>query len=756
MDSEKAKRIIYTSADKTAGALGVTVLLVLRVIATVLLIAITTGLLFACIFAYYVKTNLTTNIDVTLSDFSLSLSSSIAYEDESGNWRELTTLSGTENRIWITYDGIPKDMEHAAVAIEDKRFYEHKGVDWYRTVAAFANMFLTMKNDFGGSTITQQLIKNLTKEDDVTVQRKLMEIFQALDLEKRYTKDEIIEWYLNVVYFGEGCNGIYTAAEKYFGKEPGELSLAECTSIIGITNNPSRYDPFISTANNKQRQETILREMYDQEYISYEEYTEAVAEELVFTRSEHEEYVQEIYTYYEEAVINDVLSDLVAIKGVNMETARALLYSGGYKIYSCIDPNIQAQVDAVYQNTENLPQPYYKSNQQLQSSIVVMDPYTGNILALEGGVGEKTINFGLNRATQTQRPPGSSIKPIAVYGPAFEYGLITQSTLVNDAPYPEVKLSGTTWLPRNSGGGYRHIITIRQALTSSINTVSAQVLDKLTPAVSYEFLQTRLGVTSLIEADRDYAPLSLGQLTNGITVREMCQAYCAFVNEGTFTYARTYTRVEDAAGNIVLENEPKTITALKPDTAHSITNMLQNALAYGTGGDAYFTGMSIAGKTGTTSDNKDRWFVGYSPYYVAAVWTGYDQPEAMYYYINPAAKIWKTVMQPVHEGLENKNFPTAPWGRATNIFGDLTEALEEQEEAKKAAAEAEKKAAEEAARAAEEAAKAAEEAAQGNSGGGTTTPTTPPATGGEGNSGGNNSGEQEPAEPEEDELPWIP
>lgn len=340
------------AADATVSVAGA----VLRVLGTILLIVLVTGLLFLCIFAYYVKNCLSTDLDVQLSDFTVSLSSSILYEDSDGNWQNLTNLSSTENRVWIDYADIPKDMEHAAVAIEDKRFYKHKGVDWYRTTGAFINMFLSMKNDFGGSTITQQLIKNLTKQDDITVQRKLLEIFQALEFEKSYDKEEIMEWYLNIVYFGEGCNGVYTAAETYFGKEPKDLTLAECASIIGITNNPSKYDPFISRENNKARQETILKQMYEQGYINKEQYDGAVAQELVFVRSESDDATQTIYSYYAEAVINDVLNDLVEQKGVSRDTARTLLYSGGYQVYSCYDPSIQQAIDDVYTDLDKMPQ----------------------------------------------------------------------------------------------------------------------------------------------------------------------------------------------------------------------------------------------------------------------------------------------------------------------------------------------------------------------------------------------------------------
>ena len=654
------------AADATVSVAGA----VLRVLGTILLIVLVTGLLFLCIFAYYVKNCLSTDLDVQLSDFTVSLSSSILYEDSDGNWQNLTNLSSTENRVWIDYADIPKDMEHAAVAIEDKRFYKHKGVDWYRTTGAFINMFLSMKNDFGGSTITQQLIKNLTKQDDITVQRKLLEIFQALEFEKSYDKEEIMEWYLNIVYFGEGCNGVYTAAETYFGKEPKDLTLAECASIIGITNNPSKYDPFISRENNKTRQETILKQMYEQGYINKEQYDEAVAQELVFVRSESDDATQTIYSYYAEAVINDVLNDLVEQKGVSRDTARTLLYSGGYQVYSCYDPSIQQAIDDVYTDLDKMPQRPSASGQQFESAIVIMDPYTGEIKGMSGGTDKKTINFGTNRATQSKRPPGSSIKPIATYGPAMELGLITQYTQVNDAA--DIKLSGTSWYPKNSGGGNYGVITIREALQRSLNTVSAQILDKLTPRASYEFLKDKLGVTSLAESDCDYAPLALGQLTNGITVREMTQAYSAFVNDGVFTYGRTYSYVKDSSGEVVLENPARTIVAFKANTAWNMADMLCNAVNSGTGTEARLTGMPVGGKTGTTTNNCDRWFVGFTPYYVAAVWTGYDMPEYMNFSGNPAAQIWKLVMDPIHKELPTKSFPTPTIGSPTGIFGNFS------------------------------------------------------------------------------------
>ena len=668
---KKIVNAVFGGVRFTAAGIG-------KVLLTILLIGLLTGVLFMCIFAYYVKTTLTDDIDLSLEDFNVNESSRILYQDKaSGEWKELTMIQSDEKRIWIDYDQIPQDMLDAIVSIEDKRFYEHKGVDWYRTSAALVNMFITMRNDFGGSTITQQLIKNLTKQDDITVQRKLLEIFQALEFEKTYDKEEILEWYLNVVYFGEGCYGIEAAAQTYFGKSASQMTLAECASLAGITNNPSRYDPFISRANNKARQELILGEMYKTtETITKEEYDAAKAEELHFVRSEASEFVQEIYSYYEEVVYQDVINDLMEQKGINEKTAKQLLLYGGYQIYSCIDMDIQNILDSYYTDLSRLPKPWRNdSKDHFQSAMVIMDPYTGEIKALTGGTGEKNINFGLNRAVNAYRSPGSAIKPIASYGPAMEYGLITPSTQVNDDP--DITLRGTWWYPHNyTVDSYSGWVTIRSALTSSLNTVPAQIVDKLTPQVCYDFMVNRLGFESMHPEDADYAPMALGQLKYGITVREMTQAFGAFANTGTFTYSRTYTKVTDMDGNLILQNDPETIQAFSPTVAVNMTSMLRGVVTGGTGGEARIGSMPVAGKTGTTTGSKDRYFVGYTPYYVAAVWTGYDLNENMYFSGNPAAQIFSRVMKAVHEGLPVKSFPNGTYQAPTGIFGSEEDEVE--------------------------------------------------------------------------------
>ena len=664
---------------------------VLGVIGTILLIGVVTGLIFVCIFAFYVKTCITPSLDLDLNDFTLNQSSIIYYQDSNGDYKKLTTVKSSENRIWVDGDQIPQYMKDALVAIEDKRFYTHKGVDWFRTAHAALNMF-TGGSTFGGSTITQQLIKNLTQQDDITVQRKLLEIFQALDLEKNYDKDEILEYYLNAVYFGEGCYGVQTAAQTYFGKDAKDLTVAEAASIVGITNLPTYYDPFYSVENNKERQENVLREMYKQGYLNKSEYEEAKSQELEFVRGENAP-SSSTYSYYEEVVISDVITDLAEAKGISRNAASQLVHNAGYEIYACIDKDIQAKVDAIYTNLDELPKSYSGTKSQLQSAIVIIDQTTGEIKALCGGTGEKTISYGLNRATGTTRPPGSSIKPIAVYGPAVEYGLISPSTLVLDADETHVQLAHTSWYPKNSPNTYDGIITITTALQKSKNTVAAQIMDKLTPSASLEFLRSRLGVESLIDSDADYAAMALGEPHYGITVREMAQAYTALANDGVFTYSRTYTMVKDRTGKIILDNQPHTIQAFSQDTARTMTYMLNNAATYGTGSESRLSNMPVAGKTGTTTSNRDRWFCGYTPYYTCAVWTGYDTPERMSFSGNPATQIWQKVMSAVHADLPYKDFNISYGGSPTGIFGSREE-LQDQaltEEERKQKEEEEKK-----------------------------------------------------------------
>ncbi|MCL1835610.1 MAG: PBP1A family penicillin-binding protein [Oscillospiraceae bacterium] len=656
----KAKRIAKKAAKTGAWAISDILLLCVKAIGTVLLTAVTTGVVFMCIFLIYVKTNLYTELDINPADFSLNQSSDIYYIDpETGRQRWLVTLQSTEFREIVDYSDIPKHTINALVAIEDHRFHKHSGVDWYRTAGAFLNMFLSMKDTFGGSTITQQLIKNLTHEDETTVQRKLLEIFRALEYEKKYDKEEILELYLNLVYFGHGRYGIAAAADYYFGKDVSELTLAESASIIGITNNPSRYSPYANRTANKERQELILGRMRDLGYISDEEFRRARNERLNFKRGEHSEYEEVIYTWFEETVIRDVTADLVRERGISEAAARRILFTNGLKIISTLDPSIQAAVDDIYMNPDSLPR-VTGSNAQLQSGIVIADPYTGDIKALSGGVGDKKKNMLLNRATMTRRPPGSAIKPLSVYAPAMEYGYITPDTLFDDSE--NAMLKGTTWMPKNADRAYHGIVDVRTAVRLSYNTISAQVLDLVHPSVSYRFMRDTLGF-GLDPQDENYAPLSLGQLTYGATVREMTSGFTMFPNSGDRVELRSYTMIYDSKNAVFLDNSTKNVRAISDIASYWMTTLLTDVVTNGTGGSANLGAMPTAGKTGTTTDMKDRWFVGFTPYYIAAVWTGYDIPAVMSSSGNPAAQIWKMVMSKVHEDL-----PPIPFHRPENVY----------------------------------------------------------------------------------------
>jgi len=651
----KTKRIVKKAAKTSVWAISDVFFLALKALGTILLITITTAAVFSCILLLYLRTNMTTGIEVNPELFQMSRSSVICYVDPlSGHEIELVTLQSTEFRREVEFAEIPEHTIQAVVSIEDHRFFRHSGVDWYRTAGAFMNMFLSMRDTFGGSTITQQLIKNMTQEDDATVQRKLQEIFRALEFERQYSKEEILELYLNLVYFGHGCYGIGAAAYHYFGKDVSELTLAESAAIVGITNNPSRFSPYANRAANKERQELILRRMFELGYIETEwDLKRALTEPLDFQRGEDEEFQQVIYTWFEEAIIRDVIRDLQTMNDYSELLARRTLYTGGLRIIATIDLEMQAIVDELYQNPEKLPN-VTGSTQPLQSSIIIADPYTGEVKALSGGTGRKTRNMLLNRATMTRRPPGSALKPISVYTPAMEYGLLTPNTLYDDSEY--VSLSGTSWMPRNADRSYSGIVDVRTAIRLSLNTIPAVVLDELGPTISFSFMKNLLGF-GLHPADEDYAPLAAGQLTHGATVREMTSAFSIFPNSGERVELRTYSRVYDHKGDILIDNTTRSLRVVSETTAYWMTDMLNEAAVSGTGSSANLgRSMPTAGKTGTSTDSKDRWFVGFTPYYIAAVWTGFDTPAPMRTTGNPAAIIWKQIMLPIHDGLETRQF----------------------------------------------------------------------------------------------------
>ena len=622
-------------------------------------------------------------------------SSSIVYTDKlTGQDVLMKTLYADENRVWVEYSDIPQNLINATVAIEDKRFWSHSGVDWKRTLGSAVYMF-TGQSVQGGSTITQQLIKNLSQNDDVTVRRKVLEIFTALEFEKSHSKEEIIEMYLNNIYLGRQCNGVYTAAKKYFDKDVSDLTLSECACLISITNNPSLYDPYNHPENNRKRASAVLKQMYLQGYITEEEEISAMAEigylpdggtdsdgNQVFTYHEDQvtlNFVQKdttqeeeagttangLNSWYTDAVISAVQNDLMETYGYTREAASNVLYQGGLTIHTCYDPDAQAIVDSVYENASVLDGCESKKGQELMSAISLVDNETGAVIAL-GQTGEKTVNRGTVYATDAKRQPGSSIKPLSVYAPALEEKLITPYSAVDDTPF-RIDSDGNAY-PKNSSRSYSGLTDITTAVKKSLNTAAVKTLDLVGLQTSYEYLTDVFGFSSIVDymvvangevkSDIDYSPLALGGLTTGVTTFEMAGAYSTFPRNGVYIKPHLYTTVTDSDGNVILSNDETGTAALSENTAYYMNQMLEAVVSDGTGTKAQIPGYTVAGKTGTTNSNYDRWFCGYTSYYTAAVWIGYEYSESIQASGNPAVNLWQQVMSQMMQGKTDKSLTT--------------------------------------------------------------------------------------------------
>lgn len=680
---------------------------VLGAVATVLLICIVCGFVFMDTLGDYLESDILPNAAVVLDDYDMDAPSYVYNVNKDGQIELLQELYASTDWKKATYEEIPQALINAAVAIEDKRFYEHQGVDWFTTIKAFANMFFGDET-VGGSSITQQLIKNKTGKDSVTVQRKVQEFFSATLVEKNNDKKVIIEEYLNSIYMGQGCRGVKSAAAAYFGKELQTLTIAECASLISITNNPSLFDPYSDSEfvyegeimngmqRNRHRQMLVLGEMLNQGYITREEYDEAVAQELVLKSgiAEEDQWVvcanplcgyegirstyatdsglkcpqcgtvpvittdasQEVYSYFVDALLNDVARAMAQQDGIT-EWSKSIwqdymekINSGGYHIYATIDTDVQAQVDKIYKDLDNIPKT--RSAQQLQSAIVVIDNSTGDIVAMAGGVGDDKVHFGLNRATQSELQSGSSIKPLTIYAPGFEQGTISPATVIKDLP---MEYTDGAW-PRNDDREYSYSRTIFSGIEDSVNAVAANTLQKIGTNYGYEFAKNSFGLTTLVDEDLQFSALALGAQHYGVTVRNMASAFATFANNGVYREGRTFTKVYDSKGNLVLENTQDSKEILSKKTVNYTNYCLTNAVEAGTGAGADFYDVDVAGKTGSTSSFRDRWFCGYTGYYTAAVWCGYDTPETIRLVggaYNPASRLWKNVMKPLHDGLSN-------------------------------------------------------------------------------------------------------
>ena len=633
--------------------------------------AVRSVILVICLVAIIILTGMTVGMyvavrreikDMNIKNLALNCTSFIYYNDSAGQTRELEQIVSENNRIWIDSSQIPQVMKDAIVSIEDERFYSHGGIDIKRTAGATVKWTLSKigigSSDYGGSTITQQVIKNITQENKTKVSRKIKEMMRAVALEHELSKDEILTMYLNIVYFAQNCYGVEAASNTYFNKHASDLTLAEAASIAGITQYPSKYDPVEHPDNNIEKRNIVLSKMLELGKITQEQYDEAVTSDLV-TNNAYQIKQSHITSYFSDQVVNDVINDLVFEKGYSYDFATQQVYSGGLKIYATIDMDIQSIMEEVFNNPENLN--VYDSDYgdvgKPQSAMVVTDPYTGAVKGLVGGLGEKTDIRGWNRATQAKRQPGSSIKPVSVYAPAIDLGKITEMDVVTDE---EIEIGSDKWKPKNSYSGFKGEMTIKDAVARSSNIPAVKVLDKVGLTSSFGYMQNKFHF-ALIEDDKNYSALALGGLKSGVSPKDMAGAYGAFVNSGKYIAPYTYTQVVDASGQVILEHNANASQAISAASAFITSDLLYGVVNsdIGTGRRAQLDcGMDAYGKTGTTDDDYDKWFVGYTPYYVGAVWFGFDTPAsltAMGITNNPSVVAWKQVMDKIHAYLPEKH-----------------------------------------------------------------------------------------------------
>lgn len=632
-----------------------------------ILLTVTLTALF-CILSFVIYASSDEDLDVqdiyTLAKAQDRTTKLYYIETEQKNSRIIRELEGgalfaSQNREWVSYERIPKNLIDAFVAIEDHRFFSHKGIDIRRTAGAIIG-FINGKSSYGGSTLNQQLIKNVSGENAYSVSRKVKEMIKAVKLDSELTKEEILELYLNTIYLSHNCYGIGSAAELYFGKDVSELTLNECAALASIPQSPSKWDPINEKGNNAIRRRVVLQRMHELEMISESELENALGEKLCLAldRTRNTENDQ-IYSWYTESVIDEA-TRLLQSSGIakNAQTAKKLLFTGGLKVITGINPEMQKRVETYFENESN----FYSSDTLIhpEASMVVIDPKNGRILAIAGATGKKTANRTLSYATQTHRSPGSSIKPLSVYAPALDMGLITYGTVIDDTPVRFVSSgngSSRPW-PQNYPNGYRGLTTVRDAVCRSVNTVAVKILQKVGVSRSFSLLYDSLNIKSLVSevdtkgatyTDLAESPLALGQLTRGVTVSEITSAYTALANGGLFSEGKTVLKILASDGTVLVDNEKEPTRVFSEATASIMTKLLCGVTASGTASAMTLKqSFECAGKTGTTTKDQDRWFIGYTPDLLAGVWFGYPTPKSLDGYRNspsPAVRTFDNVMK---------------------------------------------------------------------------------------------------------------
>ena len=589
--------------------------------------------------------------------------------DVEGN--AIATLGSEQKKMTIPIKEMPQNLIDAYVSIEDERFYSHHGVDIKRTGGAILSYITHFGNSsYGGSTITQQLVKNLTGDSTDSITRKVKEWWKAFLLESYFSKEEILEMYLNVIYVGPNIYGVQTGAKYYFNKDISDLSLAQCAYLAGINNSPNSYNPFTEDDNmdliNK-RTSTVLSKMLELGKISEKEYNDALEEiekGLDFKKGTIKT-ESSIYSYHTDALISQVISDISKKKDISETFATNYLYMAGLTIHSTQNSDIQDEVEK-----EFLKEQYLLTSKDgestSQAAMVIIDHKTGNVLACTGGLGEKEYFRGLNRATQSERQTGSSIKPLAVLVPGIDKKIFTGATIYED----KQKVFEDEYKPGNNDG-YLGNITVRRALESSQNIPFVEMMEQITPKTSIEYLE-KMGISSLTEKDENLA-LALGGLDNGITPLEMAGAYATIANDGKYIEPTFYTNITNNEGKIVFKAKQETKKVFSEQVAYVIKELLKQPVegSYGTATYCEISGIDVAAKTGTTDENYDKWLCGFTPYYTAVTWFGFDQNESIYYNNqNPAGIIWANVMRRVHSGLEKESFEMPSKIAVTTICAD--------------------------------------------------------------------------------------
>lgn len=708
------KKSSHKKKSRAMKNIGSALTIVGTTLSSMLLIIVIMMCIVVTVLAVYVLDFANISYDANLREAEMKYSSFVYAYDSNGQEVEIKRLAADQNRVWVSYENISPNLINAVVAVEDKRFFDHEGVDWQRTVYALGADVLGLDGaGQGGSTITQQLIKNITGDDEQNWERKLREIFRALSLEEKYTKVDILESYLNRIWWGGMVYGIGAASQYYFGKEPADLTIGESAVLAGMIRSPNKLSPYVDLSESKRRQRYALTSMYEQGIINTQEYEtwyynkefvrfakpvygddygyidgrtlvdeddEEPEEDDFYAAEDYEAYKWNgDYTvtqnWYVDAALVQVINDFAEEKGITYTSAKNEIYNGGYKIYLNMDIEIQNKIEEKYRDPYTVLSKYdptAPAEDLIQSAFVLMD-YNGTVVGLAGGLGEKPGDNCFNRATQATRAPGSTIKPISVYSHAVENNIITYSTMIPniglrlpvDPNKPDEKLMlwPTNYTTLNASSGDRGDGKLTPAwygVRKSMNTLAAQICNRLTPEKCFNHLTQRLGLTTLVQQDIALSPMALGGLTEGVRLVELAAAYQIFGNGGVYYEPMLYSKVEDSKGNVILEQDFFGTQAISPESAWIANRMIRTVVtdSVGTGRLAQLDNVEVVGKTGTSNDQKNLLFAGCTPDYVGIVWIGYDDSRAIGSGDGwkAVASIWKTLMEDIQDQSQTKMF----------------------------------------------------------------------------------------------------